>query len=209
REWLARADIGQLGAFEVKAGSPEERKGAAEVVAVTPRTVSDRRGPSAIHDVGAHGHRKWLQEFALALTGGNAMRRQIASVEIAGSALIQIEEIIVVDPLGIEQLQDSLAHAHLRKKRPSPVEDQTIHALRESVGHVFLDNLASAQCRELVGHLPTSRIGLDAQIVKTLLECFEVGVAIAVVVEADSVEIPKAAIDRQIAPPIIIVAFER
>src|SRR5262249_15166790 len=128
--------------------------------------------------------------------GGKALRRQIASIEITGSTLVQIEKKIVVDPPEIEQLQDGLAHAHVRKKRPSPVEDQTIHAFWGSVGRVLLDNLASAQCRELVSHLPTSRIGLDTQIVETLLERFEMGVAIAVVVEADGVEIPKAAIDR-------------
>src|SRR5262249_51211821 len=127
----------------------------------------------------------------------------------AGSALVQIEEIIVVDPLEIEQLQDGLTHARIRKNRPSRVEDETIHALRESVRHVFLDDLASAQCRELVSHLPTSRIGLDAQIVEPLLERLEMSVAVAVVVEANGVEIPKAAIDRQVASPIIIVAFER
>ena len=71
---------------------------------------------------------------------------------------------------------------------------------RKSVGHVLLHDRPVAQRREVVSHLPAPRIGLDAQIVEPFLERFEVGVAVAVVVEADGVEIPEAAIDRQIAP---------
>ena len=75
-------------------------------------------------------------------------------------------------------------------------------------GHILLDDAAFAQCRKIISRLPAARIGLHAQIIEPFLECFEMRVAVAVIVEADGVEIPKAAIDRQITTPVILVSLE-
>ena len=136
------------------------------------------------------------------------MRRELAAVEIAGGALVKIEEIVVVDPFEIEQLQNCFAHAHIGKNRPPGIEHQTLHAFRQSVGQLVFDHAAFAQRRKIIGGLPAAGIGFHAQVIEAFLERLEVRVAVAVVIEADGVEIPQAAIDRHIAAPIIFVAPE-
>src|SRR5262249_14411861 len=113
RERPAGGDAGQLRPFEFIAGGLEQCEGAAEGVAVTARTVSHGWGPRAVHHVGAYGIRERLQELALSLVGGNAVRREVTTIEITCSALVQIEEIIVVDPLEVEHLRDGFAHARI------------------------------------------------------------------------------------------------
>ena len=136
------------------------------------------------------------------------MGGEIAAVEIAGGALVEIEEIGVVDPFEIEQMQDRLAHADIGEDRPARVEHQAVHALGQAVGEFFLDHAPLRQRRKIVSRLPAARIGLHAQVVEAFLERLEMRVAVAVIVEADGIEIPQAAVDRQIAPPIIRIARE-
>ena len=140
--------------------------------------------------------------------GRHAVRRQFAAVEIAGGALVEIEEIIVVDPFEVEQMQDRLAHADIGEDRPARVEHEPVHALGQAVGECLLDHAAVAQRRKIVGGLPAAGIGFRAHVVKAFLERLEMRVAVAVIVEADGVEIPQAAIDRQVAAPIIRIALE-
>ena len=89
------------------------------------------------------------------------------------------------------------------KIAPARVEHEALHAFRQSVGELLLQCAAVAQCREIVSRLPAAGIGLQAHVVEAFLEGFEMRVAVAVIIEADGVEIPQAAIDRQIAAPII------
>ncbi len=136
------------------------------------------------------------------------MCRKIATVEIACGALVKIKEIIVVDPFEIKQLKDRLAHANVREDRTPCVEHQTLHAFGQAVGEPFFDNSAFAQRRKIVCGLPASGVCFHAQIIKAFFECLEMCVAVAIIVEAYGLEIPQAAVDWQIAPPVIWVALE-
>ena len=54
----------------------------------------------------------------------------------------------------------------------------------------------------------SARVCFHAQIVEPFLEGLEMRVAIPVVVVTNGIEIPEAAIDRQITAPIVLVTFE-
>ena len=138
----------------------------------------------SIHDVGAHAPGNGASNSRSRALAGDAVCREIATVEIARGALIEVEEIGVVEPFEIEQLQDRLAHTDIGKNRPARVEDQALHAFRQSVGQVFLDDAAFAQRRKFVSGLPAAGIGFDAQIVETFLEGLEMRVAVAIIVDS-------------------------
>ena len=72
----------------------------------------------------------------------------------------------------------------------------------------ILDHAAVAHGGKVVTGLPAAGIGLAAHVVEPGLEGFEIGVAVAIEIEPQLVEIPQAAIDRQIAAPIIRIALE-
>src|SRR5262245_12776118 len=136
------------------------------------------------------------------------MRRKFAPVEIAGGSLVQVEEIVVIEPFEIEQLKNGFAHANVGKNRPTRVEDQSLHALWKPIGQIFFDHVAFAHGGKIVSHLPTAGVGLDTQIVQPFLERFEMRIPVAVIVETNGVEIPKPSIDRQYSTPIDLVAHE-
>ena len=198
----------ELRALEFVPGALEQSESLPQTGAVTARAVGDRGRPCAVQDVGAHGIRKRRKQLALARIGRDAVRRQIAAVEITRGAFVEVEEVVVIDPLEVEQVQDRLAHANIGEDRTARIEHQALHALGQSVRKILLGHAAFAQRRKIVGGLPASRIGFHAQIVKPFLEGFEMRVAVAIIVVADGIEIPEAAIDRQIAAPIIRIAFE-
>jgi hypothetical protein len=57
--------------------------------------------------------------------------------------------------------------------------------------------------------VPAQRLGLDAKVIEAALEGLELAVGLAIEVEPDLVEIPQAAVDRQIAAPIVGIARQR
>src|SRR5947209_2133357 len=62
---------------------------------------------------------------------------------------------------------------------------------------------------KIVALVPAQRLMLDAEVVEAALERLEMPVGLAVEVEPHLVEIPQAAIGRQIAAPVIRVARHR
>ena len=68
---------------------------------------------------------------------------------------------------------------------------------RQAVRKRFLDDAAVAHRGKIVAGLPAAGIGLAAHVVEAGLERLEIGVGVAIVIEAHLVEIPQAAIDRQ------------
>ena len=205
----AACALDELGPPQLVAGGGKQRERAPQHGAVAATAVADRRRPGAGEHVGAHGARIWRQQRAFARIGRPPARRQFGTLEIAGGAPIEIEEQVVIGPFEIEQQRDRLAHAHVGKYRPAGVEHEELAAFGQAGRERFLDDAALAQRREVVGGLPAARIGLGAQIEQTALERLVIGVGVAVVVEADFVEIPEPAVDRQIAPPIVGIAHER
>src|SRR5689334_12989703 len=115
---------------------------------------------------------------------------QLAAVEIACGSFVEVEKIVVVDPFEVEQLQDRLAHADVGEKRPARVEYQSLHALWQPIGKSFFNDAAVAERRKIVRGLPTPGIGFQTQVVEALFERFKMGVAVAIVVKPDGIEIP-------------------
>src|SRR5690606_36480267 len=89
------------------------------------------------------------------------------------------------------------------------VEYETGHALGQSGWKPRLHHAAVARSGEIVAGFPAGRIEFGAHVAEALLEGLEMRVAVAVIVEADLVEIPQAAIDREVAAPIGGIAAER
>ena len=55
---------------------------------------------------------------------------------------------------------------------------------------------------------PAAGIVFGAHVIEAFLERLEIGISVAVEVEADLVEIPEAAVDRQVAAPIVRIALQ-
>src|SRR5262249_28621527 len=127
-----------------------------------------------------------------------AVRRKIAAVEVAGGALIEAEEEVLVDPLEVVEEEQRLAHADVGEDRPARVEHPGEHALWQAVRQRVPDDAAVARGRKVVGGLPAARILLGADVVEALLERLQMRVDVSVVVEAHLVEVPEAAIDREV-----------
>src|SRR5262249_14690564 len=100
-EWPPAGEMGEVRALETVAGLAEEGEGPRKRGAIAARPVGHRRSPGAGHDVGTHDAGKRCKQVPLARISGHAMCGEIAAVEIAGGALVAIEEIGVVDPLEI------------------------------------------------------------------------------------------------------------
>ena len=147
-----------------------------------------------------------FEQFALAIVGGAAVGRQFGAGKEAGRAGIEAEEVIAVDPFEIEQQRQRLAHADIGKYRTAGVEDQEFRGLRHAGLDGVADHIAVAGGRKIIAVVPAQRLGLDAKIVQAALERLELAVGLAIEVEPDLVEIPQAAIDRQVAAPIVGVA---
>ena len=150
-----------------------------------------------------------LQQLALALVGRTAIGGQFGSREEACGARIEAEKVIAVDPLEIEQQRQRLPHADVGKHRTPRVEHQEFRRLRHPGLDGVADHFAAAGRRKIIAVVPAQRFGLDAKIIEAALERFELAVGLAIVVEPDLVEVPQAAIGRQVAAPIIGIAGQR
>ena len=118
------------------------------------------------------------------------MRGQIAGVEVTGGALVEIEKIGAVEPLEIEELEHRFAHADVGEHRAARVEDESLHAFGQAVVEFLFNDAAVAHGGKIVAGLPAGRIGLEADVVVSLFESLEVGIAVPVIVELDLIEIP-------------------
>ena len=150
-----------------------------------------------------------FQQFALAVVGGAAIGRQFGAGEEACRARIEPEKVVAVDPFEIEQQRQRLAHADIGKHRTPGVEHQEFRRLRHPGLDGVADHLAIAGGRKIIAVVPAQRLGLDAKIIEAALEGFELAVGLAIEIEPDLVEIPQAAVDRQVAAPIIGIARQR
>ena len=115
----------------------------------------------------------------------------------------------MIDPFEVEQQRDRLAHANVGENRSARVEHEIAAGLRYPGRQRLLEHAAVAHGGKIVGGLPAARIVLVAQVVETALERFQMRIGLAVVIEADLVEVPQAAIDRKVAAPIIGIALKR
>ena len=158
---------------------------------------------------GAISRQIWLQQFALAGIRIASIGRQFgAGVETRGS-LVEVEKVVLVDPFEIEQQRQRAAHADVGKHRTAGVEHQKFRRLRHAGPDGVADHLAAAGGREIIAVVPAQRLVLDAEIVEAALERLELAVGLAIEVEPDLVEIPQAAVDREIAAPIVGIARQR
>src|ERR1700758_1942498 len=105
---------------------------------------------------------------------------QLAVVEEAGAALVQIVEKAAIDPLEVEQQRERLAHPDVGKDSPARVEDEVGSEFRQSAAKRFFDHAAVAGGGKIVAGAPTRRIALRAHVVKPRLERLEVRIVVAV-----------------------------
>src|SRR5262249_32968624 len=117
------------------------------------------------------------------------MRRQLRAIEIARAALIEVEEIAVIDPFEVEQQPDRLAYANVGEDRSARVEHEIATVLRHSGRQRLLEHAAVAHGGKIVGSLPAARIVLVAQVVEAALERFQVRIGLTVIIEADLVKV--------------------
>ena len=205
---LAGGAIAQRRAFELIAGGFEKAERLAERGAVAPGPIADGRRPSAVEHVGSYRIRIGRQQRTLLLIRRTMVCGQLAVVEEARAALIQIVEEIAIDPLEIEQQSQRLADANVGEDRPACVEDEIGRKFRQTAAERLLDDAAIAGGGKAVAGLPAGRIGFRPYVIKPGLERFEIGVVVAIKIKSKLGEIPQAAIDRKIAAPIIGIALE-
>ena len=89
------------------------------------------------------------------------------------------------------------------------VEHQEFRRLRHPGLDGIADHLAVAGGRKIVSVVPAQRFGFDAKVIEAAFEGLELAVGLAIEVEPDLVEIPQAAVDRQVAAPIVGIARQR
>ena len=153
--------------------------------------------------------REWFEQLAFAIIGGPAVGRQFGSREIARASSIEPKEVVAVDPLEIEQQRQCLTYFNVGKGGPPGVENQEFGRLRHAGLDGVADHLAIAGGGKVISFVPAQRLGFDAEIIKSALEGFELAIGLAIEIEPDLVKVPQAAIDRQIAAPIVGIACQR
>src|SRR6202035_1828918 len=132
---------------------------------------------------------------------------KLGIVEEARAALIEIVEKTAIDPFEIEQQRDRLAHANVGEDRPPRIEDEVGGEFGQPAREGLLDDASVAHGGKIVTGLPAAGIGFAVHVVEAGLKGFEIGVAVAIKIEAQFVEIPQPAIDRKPAAPIIGIAL--
>src|SRR5882757_2430443 len=107
-----------------------------------------------------------FQKLAFARVGGAAIGRQFGACEETCGARIEAKEIVLVDPLKIEQQRQRLPHPDVGKYRTARVEDKELRRLRHPGLDRVADYLAVAGSREIIAVVPAQRLGLDAKVVE-------------------------------------------
>src|SRR6266704_5857374 len=208
-ERMSARSLAQLGPVEVVTGSIEQREGAAQIVAVASGAVGDWRRPGAGEHVRPRRVGIGSAQRAFARVCGPPASGKLGSFEEARRAAEKIEEEIVVDPFGVEQEADRLAHADVREYGPSGIEHEGGQRPWQAGRERLLQDASVAYRRYLVGGLPASRIGFGADIDEPFFECLEFRIAVAIELEPDLVEVPVAPVDCEIAAPIVGIALEQ
>ena len=177
--------------------------------AVAAGAVGHRRLIGAVENVGPHRAGKRRQQRALGRVRRPSASGKLAAFEEARGATVEPVEEVLVEPLEVEQQRDRLAHPHIGEHRAAGVEHERQHRLRQAARKRFLDHSSVAHGGKVVSGLPAPGVGLVAQVVEAFLERLEVAVGVAKEVEAQLVEIPEAAVDREILAPIGGIAPQR
>ena len=187
------ARVRQRAAAQGIAGLSQEVEGAARQRPVASRTVGGRRGPPALHDVVAHGAGEGREQRALQRRSRPPGRGQFAVVEEAARALVDAGVEIGVDPFEIEHRRQGLAHPRVGENRAAGVEGEAGNALGQAIGNRQLADAPVARGGKIIAAEPARRIVLDAEIIEPGLEGFEHRRSVAVIVDADFIEIVEPA----------------
>ena len=124
------------------------------------------------------------------------------------SAVLAVEE-RAVGPLGVEAVAERLAHAPILKERTPQIEGVALHSVGSIVGNLVLLERAVAHRRDVVRGGPILRRRFQTQVVRAGLQRLERDGHVAVVVEAQRVEVVAPAVHRQILAPIVGDALVR
>ena len=137
---------------------------------------------------------------------GNPVRGEFRVVEDAPRAAIGAVQQHLVDGLEVEGVGERVADPAVREDLPPGIEDQGGHAGGPAVRQDLALDPAFRDGGKVVGDGPAPAGELEPEVVLARLEGLHHHVAVPVVVVADAIEIVLAAIDRQVAPPVVGVA---
>src|SRR5262249_30216177 len=132
---------------------------------------------------------------------------QVGVLEEALGAGVEAIEDVLVGPLEVEGIVERLAHARVGELGPAHVEEEPLRARGAIVGQGELLHAAVPDGGDVVGSRPVAGCELLAQVEGAGLEAFEAGCAVAVVLEAQLVEVETAAIDGQVLAPVVAAAL--
>ena len=173
---------------------------------ITPHVVGAvvyRIGVHRGEHLGRHLVLHLVQDLELVALRQRCGSSELASLEEAADARILPIEQILVRPFEIESEVEGLPHAAVLELRAPQIEHEALHRLRALDRHFLALDQSVAHCGEIVGRRPVLGATLLVIVEIACLEAFEGDRLVAIIVEADLVEIPLAAIDRQILAPIV------
>ncbi len=148
---------------------------------------------------------EWLQQASFSI-GGRSAGCERAIAEEALDRLHQTVHQIVVGPVEVVSKADRLTHPPVIEWRAAQIEYQRRDfPCGPGLDHVALDP-ALAQRRPIIAARPLRRCLLKAQIEVVRAERLQRDVIVAVIGDADPVEVEAPAIYRQVGGPIVRIA---
>src|SRR6202521_454001 len=165
--------------------------------AVAPRAVGHRRLIASGHDVVAYRVGIGLEQGALPRARRAAAGGEFRALEEARRAPVGAVIEVGVHPLEVEKLAERLAHADVGEWRPAGVEYERQHRAWLPADEPLADEPAAFRRGEIVLRPPAPGVALEAHVVEPALERLEVGIGVAVEVEAQLVEIVMPAVRRE------------
>ena len=197
----------QDGAVALAAGGAQEIVGLAQQVAVRARAIGDRRQPGLGEDLVRHFAAPGLEQLLLLGRGrADSLHRRV--LEEGGQPLVGGEHDVLVRPLEVEAIGQSLADARILELRPACVEVPALNGGRRAVVQLDLLDAAFAYGGKIVRERPELRRIFLVEVEPPRFEVLEGGRAVAVVRVAHPVEIVLPDVHRQRRGPIIGHALE-
>ena len=143
--------------------------------------------------------------------GGAPSARELRFLEHRVGARIGVVEEVAVRPFEVEAHADRLARARIGELLAPLVQRPGLHGGRHLARELALDDAPVRDRREIVARRPGPRRELLAKLDVALLERLEGGIAVAVKLDADRIEMEEPAHDRQVARPVVLdaVIFDR
>ena len=192
-------------ALDRPSGGRQERQRVPDVVADVPGAVGLRRVVLLREDFVGHLAAERLEDAKL-FRRGQAARGQLRVREVALRPRVGAVEQGLVRPFEVERVAERLTYAPVLEDRAPLVEDEGLHPGGDFVLDLFLLDQAPLDRRAGVGRRPVLRDVLLPEVVLAGFERLERHVHVAIVVDADRIEILATDVDGKLRPPVILHA---